>query len=313
MHRYFGAAKLIAFACPQCHGILEPIHADELRCVRDDLVFRCEEEIWRFLLPPRQAHFAQFTRDYEAVRRFEGHGATSPKYYRALPFRDLSGALSREWSIRAASFVALQKVIDPERAKFSPFTAIDLGAGNCWLSNRLALDGCDVVALDLLTNSADGLGARAQYQSHFTAVQAEYVRLPFQNAAASAVIFNASFHYAEDYGQVLAEALRVLHRDGVIIVMDSPAYHSASSGEQRVVERAAAFRARYGFESDSVASKNFFTYDQMHQLAARFDLRWRQIKPFYGVRWMLRPLIACLRNTREPAEFGLWVARKPRD
>jgi hypothetical protein len=47
----------------------------------------------------------------------------------------------------------------------------------------------------------------------------------------------------------------------------------------------------------------------MRDLGKSTGVPWRHIRPFYGMRWMLRPLIAFLRRRREPARFGLWVGQ----
>jgi len=108
----------------------------------------------------------------------------------------------------------------------------------------------------------------------------------------------------------LTEALRVLSLEGKIIIMDSPVYHSAESGEQMVAERKAAFLSRYGFASDSLKSENYLTYRRMDELGKTLGIAWQHIRPFYGVRWAARPLWARLRGRREPAEFGLWVGTR---
>lgn len=292
------------FICPRCRGDLQEISAFELFCARDMLTFKQENGIWRFLLPERETHYARFISDYEAVRRFEGRFSPDSSYYRALPFKDTSGKFSADWKIRAASFRALQKILTAES------TVLDVGAGNGWLSNRLSLIGYTVCAVDLLLNPEDGLGVWTHYQSQFAKVQSEFVKLPFPDWSVSAVIFNASFHYSENYEETLDESLRVLLTNGKIIIMDSPVYHSAESGEQMVTERKAAFLSRYGFASDSLKSENYLTYRRMEKLGKTFGIIWQHIRPFYGVRWAARLFWARLRGRREPAEFGLWVGTR---
>ena len=46
----------------------------------------------------------------------------------------------------------------PERTERA-LRILDLGAGNGWMSYRLALQGHLPIAVDLLTNDRDGLGA----------------------------------------------------------------------------------------------------------------------------------------------------------
>jgi len=289
------------FTCPRCRGDLQKRAESELFCARDNLIFKQEDGIWRFILPERESHYSRFILDYETVRRFEGRFSPDSSYYRALPFKDASGKFSADWKIRAASFRALQKILTAES------TVLDVGAGNGWLSNRLSLGGFNVCAVDLLLNPEDGLGAWHHYQNQFARVQSEFVNLPFPDKSVSAVIFNASFHYSESYEETLAESLRVLSPNGKIIIMDSPAYHDAQSGEQMVAERKSAFLSRYGFASDSLKSKNYLTYQGMDELGKTLGIVWQHTLPFYGLRWVMRPFWARVLGRREPAEFGLWL------
>jgi ubiquinone/menaquinone biosynthesis C-methylase UbiE len=292
------------FICPRCHGPLQKISDHEMHCAADDLSFQQVDGIWKFLLPERESHYARFIGDYEKIRSLEGRHSQDANYYRSLPFEDLSGRFSADWRIRAASYKMLERLITPR------MTVIDLGAGNGWLSNRLAAHGCDAYAVDLLLNAEDGLGAWKHYKNTFTPVQAEFGRLPFADGSSSLLIFNASFHYSEDYQETLAEALRVIEPQGIVIIMDSPVYHHAGSGEQMVNERKTAFLSQYGFASDALQSKNYMTYQQMEQLGKHMGIQWKHLRPFYGLRWILRPWRSRVRGQREPAEFGLWVGSR---
>ena len=300
------------WACPLCHTPLTALDAVRLHCPADDLIFECRAGIWRFLTPDREAHYAQFMREYQQVREAEGRGSIDDAYYRALPFADLSGRFTADWSIRARSFSTfIQKVLQPlERAAQRPLFILDLGAGNGWLSYRLAQRGHQVAAIDLLTNPQDGLGAHVHYDAIFTPVQAEFDRLPFADAQIDLAIFNASLHYAVSYETTLCEALRVLRPDGQIVILDSPLYRSGESGAQMVREREAAFTQRFGFPSNALPSENYLTQACLHDLAESLHLRWQIIQPFYGWRWHLRPLIAWLRGRREPARFAVMVGQR---
>ena len=300
------------FICPRCQATLERNAPDKLTCPQDGLEFRKEAGIWRFLLPESEAHYARFIADYEAIRRYEQRGSTTANYYRALPFKDLSGRYQADWHIRARSFNVLVKnvltrlQISLERS----LKILDLGAGNGWLSNRLSAQGDRVIAVDLLVNEQDGLGAWKYYEHSFIPVQAQFDHLPVMDRFADAVIFNASLHYAEDYTSTLNEALRVLSNEGLIVIMDSPLYKRSASGEKMVEERKRDFSARYGFASDSLQSENYLTYKGLQDLARDLNITWKYITPFYNLRWTLRPLLAFLLRRREPAKFHVIVGKR---
>lgn len=299
-------------ACPRCGAPVERNTADAVRCPQDGSVYRRVDGIWRFLAPERLTELYPFIREYETVRQAEGRGMDDPAYYRALPFRDKSGRFATDWRIRAKSFQALikQVVIPMEGKRAAPLQVLDLGAGNGWLANRLALRGHHVAAIDLLTNSYDGLGAYRHYRASLSPIQAEFNALPLAPKQADLAIFNGSLHYAPDYEMTLAEALRVLRAEGRLVIMDSPVYHDPHSGEQMVQEREARFRQAYGFPSNVLGSENYVTFDRLDELARRLDLAWQLYQPFYGWRWALRPWKARLLGRREPATFLLAVGRR---
>jgi SAM-dependent methyltransferase len=301
------------FICPACQFPLEITSPDACRCPADGNIYLRLEGIWRFLLPERQAYFQQFIGEYEKVRAAEGRGSSDPSYYRALPFIDLSGQMKRDWGIRASSYRTLARsVLSPlERQLDQPPKSLDLGAGNAWLSYRLAQRGHQVAAVDLLTNPMDGLGAYIRYEVPMTPIQAEFDHLPLNAEQFDLVIFNASLHYSVNYAITLKEALRVLKKDGRVIILDSPVYYHAASGDQMVQERQARFRQLYGFPSNALPSQNYLTDQQLDKLASELGLHWRLIRSFYGIRWALRPWIARLRGDRETARFVILVGNKP--
>ena len=77
-----------------------------------------------------------------------------------------------------------------------------------------------------------------------------------------------------------------------------------------VQEREEQFKEKYGLASDNLQSENYLTYSRLKELAQALNLRWKFITPFYGFRWMSRPLLAKVRGRREPAQFHLLVGRK---
>lgn len=164
-----------------------------------------------------------------------------------------------------------------------------------------------------MVNEFDGLGAYRHYEATYLPLQAEFDHLPLADAQADMVIYNGAFHYAASYEKALREALWVLQPNGRILIMDSPLYRDAHSGQQMVQERETAFAARYGFGGNALPHENYLTYERLGQLANALSLRWTFIRPWYGWRWAVRPWLARLHRQREPASFQLIVAIKNRD
>jgi SAM-dependent methyltransferase len=264
------------------------------------------------LPPERVAHFAQFMADYERIRAAEGRGGEGREFYLGLPYQDISGRNNGQWHIRGRSYDCLvNRVLEGSGRHRS---VLDIGAGNCWMSYRLALLGYRPIAVDLLTNEDDGLGAAVHYQDalpeFFPRFQAEITRLPFQSEQFDVVIFNASFHYSEDYEASLREAFRCLRRGGMVVISDTAWYSREESGRKMVSERQAAFLQKYGTASDSIRSLEFLTDERLRALEEQLSIRWTVFSPRYGLKWALRPWIARARGRREPSRFRIYTARK---
>ena len=297
----------VQLLCPRCKAEVEG-----LQCSYCQFQMEIHNGIVRALPPERVAYYAKFIADYERIRAAEGRGSEGAEFYLALPYKDISGRNSHQWEIRSRSYDFLIKhLLKPLHGRGS---ILDLGAGNCWMSFRLALLGYGMVAVDLLTNENDGLGAAEHFRKHLSVpisrFQAEAAHLPFRDGQFDVIIFNASFHYAEDYEAVLSEALRCLKPGGRVIISDTPWYSREESGRQMVAERHAAFRQRFGSASDSLKSQEFLTDERLQGLEDNCSIRWTIHRPWYGWRWALRPWIARMRGRREPSSFRMYVARK---
>jgi SAM-dependent methyltransferase len=136
------------------------------------------------------------------------------------------------------------------------------------------------------------------------------MRLPLQSGQFDAVIFNASFHYAEDAETAFREALRCTRPGGLVVICDTPWYSGEESGRQMVAERRAAFVSQYGTASDSINSVEYLTDERLQILADGASIAWKIHSPWYGLQWAMRPLVARLRNRREPSRFRIYVAQK---
>jgi len=270
--------------------------------------------IWKALPTQRASHYAQFVEDYETIRSAEGRGSRDGDYYCKLPYAAASDPNAAQWKIRARTYEFLKDQILPALINNGARTVLDIGAGNAWLSYRLTQMGLRPVAIDLLINEMDGLGAACHYDANlrepFARMQADCNALPFQDAQFDIAIFNASFHYAEDYASVLGEALRCLKPGGTLLIADSPWYSREESGEQMLAERRSYFSQRFGRTSTALRSQEFLTDERLTELAQSFGIRWEQHVPSYGMRWRLRPLLAALKGRRKPSTFRIYQARK---
>jgi SAM-dependent methyltransferase len=312
----------VKLRCPTCTAALASAtyHAlgkshEEIVCAECFAVMSQKQGIWMALAADREAYFRRFIQDYETVRKAEGRGSDDPEFYLLLPYRDRTELHSWQWGIRSRTYKYIERNILRAIAEKAtqPLAVLDLGAGNGWLSYRLTSLGHRPIAVDLQTNVFDGLGAAVHYQHalpiFFPRFQAEVDRLPFGDSQFDCAIFNASFHYSENYDRTLAEAIRCLRPGGTIVIADSPSYSCEEYGERMVEERRQSFQKRFGFPSENLASGEYLTAERLLALEVRHDLEWATHNVWYGIGWASRPLVARLKRRREPSRFRIYTAQ----
>lgn len=281
------------YACPRCRGTLD-VAGGEMICPRDGYRAGLVDGIRDFMSPEELSRHEVFLDEYRAIRSSEGRGSDDPADYLELPFVRQDHPKSGEWRMRAESMAWLREHL--ARVGPAPRTLLDAGAGNCWLTRRMAEWGHEAVALDMNVDAHDGLAAGRHYLEHlplhFDRVRADFEHLPFADEVFDAVVFNGAFHYSQDMRASLAEAARTVRAGGAIIIIDSPIYADYASGMKMVAERAKPGRAA------------FLTYNGLRLMSAALDLGLRVDVPNPGIVARLKKRATEIRMGREIATMG---------
>lgn len=253
---------------------------------------------------------ARFRSAYGEHRAGEGRGIAGDALFE-LPYVH-HGPVARQWAVRARSYeVFMRKVLAPLALHSrSALRVADLGAGNGWLSWRVARLGHAAVALDIRDDTVDGLGAGTPYvQNVADRMQrcvGSFEHLPLADDSCNLVVFDASLHYATDLRSALREALRILATGGRIAIIDSPFYERAHDGEAMVEEKRRTASEKFGSRADALMELPFVEYLTEERLAAEGGIRWTRHRVRYPLWYELRPVMARLRRNRIPSRFDVW-------
>jgi SAM-dependent methyltransferase len=218
-----------------------------------------------------------FLEAYEQVRRAEGWGGDDLD----LPFRPKRHR--HIWNIRQRTFRVFQSLA----ANIDRGPALDVGAGNCWMTRYLDQWGFNAIAIDINDSPMDGLQAGKKFideGADFLRVRAGMECLPFASGRFRLLALNASFHYARDFRATLSECERVLAPGGVIAIIDTPFYEHSEDGERMVAERVVSFRQKYGMTEALARSSRYLTFVELHALAESLNLQWRVHSVWPGFR-----------------------------
>jgi SAM-dependent methyltransferase len=310
----------VRLRCPRCGGWIGQLPDtnttdNTLICSECYLRLVNDQGIWRALLPERSEYFSCFMKKSECDTLAVIKNRADAEYYLALPYRDLFGQHTQHWNQQSCTFRYIVRHVLPGIVpKYDcQLRILDLGAGNGWMSYRLALAGHAPIAVDLLTNDLDGLGAAVHYKRHLTALfprfQAEMDALPFVDDEFDLVIYNASFHYSENYERTMAEALRCARDGGTVLIAGTPWYDCERDGQQMLEERREAYALRYGLPSAPLNSLEYLTDKRLHRMEASFGIRWQIHTPNYGVHRLMRQALARLQGTPELSQLRIYSAK----
>lgn len=296
--------------CPRCRA-----NIDQLECQFCGLRMQVKCGIVLAIPEDRAAHYPGCVQHCERTGTVTGKNILKQEYYLSLPYNDLSGRESTTWRTRANSYSYLVERVLSQNPGVDGGRILDLGAGNCWMSFRLALARYRPFAVDLHTCDYHGLGAgqnfRTQLPAMFPRCQAEFTNLPFQDGQFDAVVFNSSFHYVDDYKAAFREAFRCTRSGGMVIVKHTP------GGMRKELRRKLQPRCgvpRVGkneTDSDSIWDADFFLEERLRTLEGHLPIEWTIHSPRFSFLWPLRPLAAKLFSRHEPHRFRIYTTRKP--
>jgi hypothetical protein len=104
--------------------------------------------------------------------------------------------------------------------------------------------------------------------------------------------------------------MRCVKTGGTLIISDTPWYAHEESGRQMLAERRASFMQEHGTAADSIDALGYLTDGRLRRTESALSIHWDVHRPWYGLRWFMRPLVAKLRRRREPSKFRLYAAHK---
>jgi len=242
---------------------------------------------------------------YEQVRRNEQWGGDDLDLpFGPLRHRDI-------WAIRQRTFRKFESIA-AGLASLQRGIALDIGAGNCWMTRYLDRWGFDAVAVDINISEIDGLQAGQKFIDEgaaFLRIRSEMERLPFASERIRLLAANASFHYAKDFRAALSEFERVLTPGGMIAIVDSPFYETAADGERMVAERVVEFRRKYGMPEAFARRSRYLTFEGLDEMLRSLKLLSRVYPVWPGMRRSFEQIRSRLAG-RRIAQFPVVVIEK---
>jgi SAM-dependent methyltransferase len=296
--------------CPQCGGALAYYPQTKTVCQECKAEYFQEAGIWRMLTAQQSLQYRPFTEHYRPLRQAEGWERAELDYYLNLPRVKSDDPQAAIWRIRQRSLRRLEKLAGPGLERW----ALDLGAGNGWLSRQLTKMGYRVVALDLNSAGADSLEGGQVYLDHenlwFGRVQASMEYLPFQDEVFALCTVSGAVHYAP-LEPTLKAIWNKLANGGKFIITDSPVYTQAEAGQAMATGFRTRAKTLYGQEVNWPGGTGFLVEKDLLDKMQRqgFEVEVYSIERPLGR--LKRQILGGLQPVkREEAHFPVIIGRK---
>ena len=139
-------------ACSSRSKLIDRLAARPLAALGDHVLYRfVRVEDARMTAAFAEAAGAVSHAHMPRTARSRGRGHAGAELLR-LPYL-ASGPLARQWAVRARTFDAFVRTVRAAGWRGRPSISLDLGAGNGWLSYRLAIEGHRCRAIDIRDDS----------------------------------------------------------------------------------------------------------------------------------------------------------------
>ena len=112
---------------------------------------------------------------------------------------------------------------------------LDIGASNCWSTNRFAELGSYAVATDISTVLYSGLESADFFfkkGAYFERVQADMNNMPFMDKSFDYIFLNNALHHSSHIEKVMKQTYSILKKGGKLFLVGEPTYGLFSKKEE---------------------------------------------------------------------------------
>jgi SAM-dependent methyltransferase len=296
----------VGWCCSYCSGPLVG-HGAGLFCAAEGRWFATLDGVHRLLPAERRIELLPFLELYNRSRRDEGFRASV-----GLPEVPPGHPQENLWRRRAHHFRAAMARAEQTLGP-GPWRVLEVGAGSAWVSLRLRERGHDVVATDVNLDPDDGLLAPNRLEAGgqgLPRAEAEMEALPIEPGRFDLVVVAGALHHVPRLGRALVEVRRVMRRDGLLLVWDSPVYRGRADGEAMVAARMRALERRYRLSVPRESQAGYLVLGELPGVfgASGFTL---EVEGWPGppVEW-LRDVLEWLKHGRRTARFPILLGRR---
>jgi 2-polyprenyl-3-methyl-5-hydroxy-6-metoxy-1,4-benzoquinol methylase len=193
--------------CPICHKSIE-LSKQNAACLSGH-IFSIKNGVYQITTPEYKFRLEVFLKAFEDWRK-NYISKINNNDFKKLPYVKFDKGT---WSSRKMDVKLIRHLSLNNKGK-----ALDVGAWNGWLSNKLMDMGFEVTAVDLFTHHLDGLGANEHYNNSWLNLQMDVNSLSILNEKYDLIVINRSLPYFSNLDKTIVDLKSMLTKNGKLII-----------------------------------------------------------------------------------------------
>ncbi|MFC4721291.1 class I SAM-dependent methyltransferase [Geojedonia litorea] len=196
-----------------------------------------------------------FLKSYEDHSRSQNLEPFNHTLYQDLPY----SIHTKVWKERQKDL----KIIDELLQNKPNSNILDVGSWNGWLSNRLSINGHNVVAVNIFTDEINGLKSQKNYDTKFISLHLLPHEIYRIKHSFDVIIFNRNWAHLQNRGKIFNDAKNRLTKNGIIVFTGLAIYKNSTSIRKTLKIADEEFRNKYGIPLYFFNSKGYLDYSDL--------------------------------------------------
>lgn len=189
---------------------------------------------------------------------------------------------------------------------------LDIGAGRCWTTKHITLNGAKCVAMDILTHPGVGLKAADILMKHegiyFDRVLGDMNNIPFEDETFDVAFFSGALHHTINLDKTLKEVFRVLKRKGQIAMTNEACGGISSFESVKLEEKQKGINEHnYRYSKYLKVLKN----SGFKNIRVFPDIAFKNVKRSLGKHKIINPFFTIFPNSHYPFYIKMYLFGGP--
>lgn len=221
--------------CPNCISEIE--FGNDFASCTNGHVFSMKNGVYQIVTDEHKDKLTRYLNAFEDFRK-PYIDTIDPSQFANLPYSDFD---TNAFKLKQIDLRLIERNLPKKKLK-----ALDIGAWNGWLSNRLSGFGFNTTAVDIFTHDLDGMGAMKYYPNSWKSIQIDMNRLQLLDDKFDLIIINRGLNYFDSLSDTIESVKGLLSDGGVLLILGLNLFKNVNHIVTNLEKTATEFEKKYG-------------------------------------------------------------------